>query len=101
MPSEAPTFEYENVNGIKLLLQVRTRNGLTKSKQFTISYKNVQNKATWPKKSLCLAILFNIIALFYVRISLTAILVIVIVLSFLLFFWITHSVQSGWFVLVF
>ncbi|KAJ0173690.1 hypothetical protein K1T71_010839 [Dendrolimus kikuchii] len=94
MPSELSAFEYDNVNGIKLILHVKTRNGLPTSKQFTISYKNIENNATWPKKSLFFAILFNIIALLYVRISVTAILIIVVVLSFLVFFWITHSVQS-------
>ncbi|XP_049877489.1 phosphatidylinositol N-acetylglucosaminyltransferase subunit H-like [Pectinophora gossypiella] len=88
------TFEFENVNGVALCLKMDSRKGSPKSKHFTISYKNKEKKSPWPKISLLFAVLFNIVALSYVRISITAISVIVIVLSFLLFFWITHSVQS-------
>ncbi|KAM3962469.1 uncharacterized protein ACR2FA_003372 [Aphomia sociella] len=87
-------IEHENVNGVGLLLKVDTSSGSQNSRHFTISYKNIENKKTWPKISLVLAVFFNIIALCYVHISLTAILIIIIVLSFLVFFWITHSVQS-------
>ncbi|XP_028176216.1 phosphatidylinositol N-acetylglucosaminyltransferase subunit H-like [Ostrinia nubilalis] len=87
-------MDYENINGVTLSLKVDTPNGATNSRLFTISYKSKPNKSSWPKASLFLAILFNMIAIFYIRISLTAIVVIIVVLSFLVFFWITHSVQS-------
>lgn len=88
-------LDYENVNGVTLSLRVGAYNGSANSRLFTISYKSRRNKSSWPKSSLFLAVFFNIVALFYVRISLTALVVIVTVLTFLLFFWITHSVQSG------
>ncbi|XP_053613263.1 phosphatidylinositol N-acetylglucosaminyltransferase subunit H-like [Plodia interpunctella] len=87
-------IEHDNVNGIGLVLSIDTRSGSPNSRLFTISYKNKENKRSWPKASLFMAILLNILALFYTRISFTAISVIFIVLSFLLFFWVTHSVQS-------
>ncbi|CAH1637680.1 unnamed protein product [Spodoptera littoralis] len=98
MASQKPTtsLEYENVNGIKLVLNVHKRQTPPHARIFTITYKNVKSNSSkiGAKASLFLAIIFNLIALFYVRISLTAILVIIIVLSFLVFFWFTHSVQS-------
>ncbi|KAI8425156.1 hypothetical protein MSG28_006985 [Choristoneura fumiferana] len=88
-------LEHQNVNGVMLSLKVDGRNSSPKSRQFTISYAtNKEKKATWPMTSLCIAILVNILALSYVRISLTILAVIIIVLSFLIFFWVTHSVQS-------
>lgn len=98
MPSTDITIEHENVNGVKLTLTVDKRQNSPNSRQFTISYKNVEKTSSWPKISLFLAIIFNIIALIYVRISLTAILVIIIVFSVLVIFWVTHSVQSGTFI---
>ncbi|XP_050551309.1 phosphatidylinositol N-acetylglucosaminyltransferase subunit H-like [Spodoptera frugiperda] len=98
MANQKPTtsLEYENVNGIKLVLNVHKRQTPPDARIFTITYKNVKSNSSkiGAKASLFLAIIFNLIALFYVRISLTAILVIIIVLSFLVFFWFTHSVQS-------
>ncbi|XP_059053438.1 phosphatidylinositol N-acetylglucosaminyltransferase subunit H-like [Achroia grisella] len=87
-------IEHENVNGVGLLLKVGKSSGSPTSRHFTISFRNKENRKTWPKLSLVFAILINIMALFYVHISITAILIIIIVLSFLVFFWITHSVQS-------
>ncbi|CAK1583562.1 unnamed protein product [Parnassius mnemosyne] len=87
-------FDCENVNGVNLSLKVKSRNSTPNSMSFTISFKNKENKSHWHKKSLILAVILNIISLIYIRISVTAILIIVIVLSFLIFFWITHSVQS-------
>ncbi|XP_030026911.1 phosphatidylinositol N-acetylglucosaminyltransferase subunit H [Manduca sexta] len=94
MSNQNSVFDYENVNGVKLALKVDTGNGSPNSRLFTISYKNEKNKSSWPKKSLFFAILFNCLALTFIQISLTAMLVIIIVLSFLVFFWVTHSVQS-------
>ncbi|KAL0819727.1 hypothetical protein ABMA28_007778 [Loxostege sticticalis] len=94
MTNSNKTLDYENVNGVALSLKVDARNGTTNSRLFTISYKSQRNQSTWPKASLFLAVLFNILAIFYIRISLTAFVVIITVLSFLIFFWITHSVQS-------
>ncbi|KAJ8713959.1 hypothetical protein PYW08_007579 [Mythimna loreyi] len=95
-PNPYTSLEYENVNGIKLILNVYKRQTSPKSRQFTITYKNVKSSSSrmGAKTSLFLAIIFNLIAFFYIRISLTAILVIIISLSFLVFFWFTHSVQS-------
>lgn len=90
-------MEQENVNGVKLTLKVNKRQNSPTSRQFTISYKNVEKSSLWPKMSLFLAIIFNIMALIYVRISLTALLVIIIVFSVIIIFWVTHSVQSGTF----
>ncbi|CAB3246021.1 unnamed protein product [Arctia plantaginis] len=87
-------MEQENVNGVKLTLKVNKRQNSPTSRQFTISYKNVDKSSLWPKMSLFLAIIFNITALIYVRISLTALLVIIIVFSVIVIFWVTHSVQS-------
>ncbi|KAH9636627.1 hypothetical protein HF086_003445 [Spodoptera exigua] len=99
MANQKPTtsLEYENVNGIKLVLNVHKRQTPPDARIFTITYKNVKsnNSKIGAKASLFLAIIFNLLALFYIRISLTAILIIIIVLSFLVFFWFTHSVQSG------
>lgn len=86
-------YDHDNVNGVKLSLKTDIMGGSPNSRLFTISYKNQKNKP-WPKHFLLSAIVFNAIAWMYVRISLTSILVIMIVLSFLVFFWITHSVQS-------
>ena len=96
-PTPYTSLEYENVNGIKLTLNVYKRQTSPKSRQFTITYKNIKSNSSriGAKASLFLAIIFNLIAFFYIRISLTAILVIIISLSFLVFFWFTHSVQSG------
>lgn len=88
-------LNYENVNGVMLTLTTRSREESPDSVQFTISFKNYKNKSYWSKASLAFAILFNIIALTYVHISLTAILLIISVLGFLLLFWLTHSVQTG------
>lgn len=88
-------INYENVNGVTLSLKVENRTNSPNSQRFTITYKNREKKAAWPLKSLFLAVIFNCLALCFVRISVQAILVIIIVLSFLVFFWITHSVQSG------
>ncbi|KAJ2938749.1 hypothetical protein O0L34_g3365 [Tuta absoluta] len=87
-------FEFGNVNGFPLCLKMDSRTGSPKSQQFTISYKNKENKSSWPKVSLFLAIVFNLAAVTYIRISFTTTLVTIIVLSFLVFFWMTHSVQS-------
>ncbi|KPJ18128.1 Phosphatidylinositol N-acetylglucosaminyltransferase subunit H [Papilio machaon] len=87
--------DHENVNGVNLSLEIETRRNTPNSKIFTISFKYKERKtAHWHKLSLILAIIFNILALIYVRISVNTLLVIIIVLSFLLFFWITYSVQS-------
>ena len=85
----------DNVNGVNLSLKVESRSNSPNSQRFTISYQNKERKSAWPIKSLFLAIIFNAIALCYVQISVQAILIIFIVLSFLVFFWITHTVQSG------
>ncbi|XP_013183206.2 phosphatidylinositol N-acetylglucosaminyltransferase subunit H [Amyelois transitella] len=87
-------IEHDNVNGVGLMLLIDKRSGSPNSRLFTISYKNKENRRSWPKTSLFMAVLVNLVALFYTRINLTAISIIFIVLSFLLFFWITHSVQS-------
>ncbi|CAG9789236.1 unnamed protein product [Diatraea saccharalis] len=86
--------EYDNVNGVALCLKVDIREGSPRSRLFTISYKSEENKSPWPKMSLFFAILFNIMALCFVRISFTVTVIIIVVLSFVVFFWITHSVQS-------
>lgn len=95
------SLEYENVNGIKLTLNVYKRQTTPKSRQFTITFKNVNSGSSriGAKASVLLAIIFNLIAFFYVRMSLTAILVIIISLSFLVYFWFTHSVQSGLYII--
>lgn len=95
MTNSNQILDYGNVNGVTLSLKVDAQTGSANSKLFTISYKSKRNKSSWPKISLFLAVFFNILALFYVRISLTALVIIITVLSFLVFFWITHSVQSG------
>ncbi|XP_045776685.1 uncharacterized protein LOC123875070 [Maniola jurtina] len=87
-------INHENVNGVNLSLRVENRLNSPNSQRFTITYKNKEQKSAWPLKSLFLAVIFNVLALCFVRISVQAILVIIIVLSFLVFFWITHSVQS-------
>ncbi|XP_034834254.1 phosphatidylinositol N-acetylglucosaminyltransferase subunit H-like [Maniola hyperantus] len=87
-------INHENVNGVNLSLRVENRLNSPNSQLFTITYKNKEQKSAWPLKSLFLAVIFNVLALCFVRISVQAILVIIIVLSFLVFFWITHSVQS-------
>ncbi|CAH0400442.1 unnamed protein product [Chilo suppressalis] len=86
--------EYGNVNGVTLCLKVDIRKDSPHSRLFIISYKSKENKSLWPKLSLFFAVFFNIIALFYLRISFTSTIIIITVLSFLIFFWITHSVQS-------
>lgn len=88
-------LDYENVNGVHLTLKIEKRISSPNTMSFTISFKNKENKSHWPKMSLILAILFNIFSLIYIRINITVILIIIIVSSFLVFFWITHSVQSG------
>ncbi|XP_063538932.1 phosphatidylinositol N-acetylglucosaminyltransferase subunit H-like [Cydia strobilella] len=90
------TLKYENVNGVMLSLRVDGRNSSPKSRQFTISYSssNEERKSNWSMISLLVAILANIVFLIYVRINLTILVVIVTVLSFIVFFWVTHSVQS-------
>lgn len=97
------SLEYENVNGIKLMLTVFKRQTSPKSRKFTITFKNVNSSRSraGAKSSLFLAILLNLIAFFYIRISLTVVLVILISLSFLVYFWFTHSVQSGLYDLLF
>lgn len=95
MSSTLKIIQQENVNGVNLSLEVESRCTSPNSQRFTISYKNEEKRSKWPLKSLFLAVMFNILALFYVRISVQAMLIIIIVLSFLIFFWITHSVQSG------
>ncbi|XP_047034038.1 phosphatidylinositol N-acetylglucosaminyltransferase subunit H-like [Helicoverpa zea] len=89
-------LEYENVNGMKVVLNIFKRQTSPKSRLFTITYKNLRPDGTRPgaKTALFLAILFNLMAFCYIRISLTAILVVIIALSFLVYFWFTHSVQS-------
>ncbi|OWR49532.1 phosphatidylinositol N-acetylglucosaminyltransferase subunit H-like [Danaus plexippus] len=94
MPNHSKTIEHENVNGIKLSLKIKRRSSTPNSQKFIVSFKSNREKSAWHSKSLYLSVIFNLLALWYVRISLHAILVIVIVLSFLIFFWITHSVQS-------
>ncbi|KPI92372.1 Phosphatidylinositol N-acetylglucosaminyltransferase subunit H [Papilio xuthus] len=86
--------DHENVNGVNLSLKIETRTNTPNTKIFTISFKNKERKAHWPKLSLILAIIFNILSFVYVRISVNTLLVIIIVLLFLVFFWITYSVQS-------
>lgn len=95
MSDDFKIINQENVNGVNLSLKVESRSTSPNSQRFTISYKNEVKKSAWPVKSLFLAIIFNALALSYVRISVQAILIIFIVLSFLVFFWITHTVQSG------
>lgn len=95
MTSTLKIIQQENVNGVNLSLKVESRCTSPNSQRFTISYKNEEKRSKWPLKSLFLALMFNILALFYVRISVQAMIIIIIVLSFLIFFWITHSVQSG------
>ncbi|XP_026735276.1 phosphatidylinositol N-acetylglucosaminyltransferase subunit H-like [Trichoplusia ni] len=95
MINSSTTLDYDNVNGVKLSLKVEKRQNSPNSRQFTITYKNIEKTSKfWPRLSLVLAIIFNILSFMYIRISLTAVLVIIIVLSFLVFFWVTHSVQS-------
>ncbi|CAH0594179.1 unnamed protein product [Chrysodeixis includens] len=95
MTNSSTTLDYDNVNGVKLSLKVEKRQSSPNSRQFTITYKNIEKTSKfWPRLSLVLAIIFNILSFLYIRISLTAVLVIIIVLSFLVFFWVTHSVQS-------
>ncbi|XP_045502627.1 uncharacterized protein LOC123699668 [Colias croceus] len=84
----------ENVNGFRISLKVERRNVAPLSQRYTISYKNKERNSSWPIKSLFLAILFNIIGFSYVRISLTTSLVIFIVIAFLIFFWVTHTVKE-------
>ncbi|CAG9134037.1 unnamed protein product [Plutella xylostella] len=84
----------QNVNGIPLTLTVEPKSECPKSRIFTIFFKKKENKSSFSKFSLFLAVIFNILSIFYIRISLNAILITVIVLSFLLVLWITHSVQS-------
>lgn len=85
----------QNVNGIPLTLTIEPKSECPKSRIFTIFFKKKENKSSFSKFSLFLAVIFNILSIFYIRISLNAILITVIVLSFLLVLWITHSVQSG------
>ncbi|XP_068619255.1 phosphatidylinositol N-acetylglucosaminyltransferase subunit H-like [Battus philenor] len=94
MGKSEKVLDYDNVNGVHLSLKMERLKNSTNSMSFTISFKNKEQKSQWPKISLAFAIIFNILALVYIRISVTAILIIFIVLSFLVFFWITHSVQS-------
>lgn len=93
--AKSDSVEFANVNGFPLHLQVDSRSGSPKSKYFTISYKNKENKSNWPLLSFFLALFFNVIALCYITLSVTMILVIIIVLTFLLFFYMTRCVQSG------
>lgn len=95
MAKSDSVIEFANVNGFPLYLKVDSRSSSPKSKNFTISYKYKENKSSWPLLSLCLAFLFNVIALCYVMISVTTILMILIVLSSLLFFYMTRCVRSG------
>ncbi|XP_075982781.1 uncharacterized protein LOC142981015 [Anticarsia gemmatalis] len=94
MPNNETVIEHENVNGIKLTLKVDKRLSSPNSRQFTISYKVDQNNSSWPKTYFLLAVIFNVLGLIYVRISITAILVIIIGFSSLLIFYIRHCVQS-------
>ncbi|XP_023939992.2 phosphatidylinositol N-acetylglucosaminyltransferase subunit H [Bicyclus anynana] len=87
-------INHENINGVDLSLKLENRMNSPNSQRYTISYKNKEQKSAWPLKSFFLAVIFNALALCFVRISVQAILTIIIVLSFLVFFWITHSVQS-------
>ncbi|CAF4910840.1 unnamed protein product [Pieris macdunnoughi] len=88
-------IDYENVNGFNITLKVEKRNINPTSQRYVISYKNKEQKSSlWSKKSLICAIIFNILAMSYIRISFTATLIIIIVMSFLIFFWVTHTVQS-------
>ncbi|XP_022121299.2 phosphatidylinositol N-acetylglucosaminyltransferase subunit H isoform X1 [Pieris rapae] len=85
----------ENVNGFNITLKVEKRNNYPTSQRYVISYKNKEQKSSlWSKKSLICAIIFNILAMSYIRISFTATSIIIIVMSFLIFFWVTHTVQS-------
>lgn len=95
MTNNHKIINQENVNGVNLTLKVDNRSNSPNSQRFTVSYKNKEKSSAWPIKSLFLAVIFNVLAFFYVRISVQAILVIIIVISFLVFFWITHTVQSG------
>lgn len=90
-------LDCENVNGVMLSLSIDVKSEAPKSRNFSITFNSIRrtNRASWYKFSLFLAVLFNIVSIFYVRISLQAIMIILIVLSFLVFFWISHSVQSG------
>ncbi|XP_072929967.1 uncharacterized protein [Epargyreus clarus] len=87
-------MDHENVNGVNLTLKLETRDSSPKSLLATVSYKSNVKKKIWPVQSLILAILFNILALCFVRISIRTTLIILIVLAFIIFFWVTHSVQS-------
>ncbi|XP_038206603.1 phosphatidylinositol N-acetylglucosaminyltransferase subunit H-like [Zerene cesonia] len=87
-------LDFENVNGFRISLKVESRNLSPISQRYTISFKNKERHSSWPLKSLLLAVLFNIIGFSYVRISLTTTLVIFIVIAFLIFFWVTHTVQE-------
>lgn len=95
MAKNDSVVEFANVNGFPLYLKVDSRSGSPKSKHFTISYKNKENKSNWPLLSLFLALFFNVFGLCYITISVTTIVVIIIVLTFLLFFYMTRCVQSG------
>lgn len=96
MTNSSTTLDYDNVNGVKLSLKVDKRQNSPNSRQFIITYKNIEKTPKfWPRLSLVIAIIFNILSFLYLRISLTAVLVTIIVLSFLVFFWVTHTVQSG------
>ncbi|XP_041968905.1 uncharacterized protein LOC121725849 [Aricia agestis] len=84
----------ENVNGVNVTLVVNKRNRTQPSQRFTISYKDGQKSAPWRLKLFFLAIIFNVFTMSYIRVSVFAILIIAIVFSVLIIFWITHSVQS-------
>lgn len=94
-------MECDNVNGVKLSLKMETgffSNISTcspKSRKFTITYKSERNRSSWARTSLFIAVLFNIVVFSYIRISFTAFAYITLIFSFLAFFWVTHSVQSG------
>ncbi|CAH4031849.1 unnamed protein product [Pieris brassicae] len=88
-------IDNENVNGFNITLKVEKRNINPTSQRYVISYKNKEQKSSlWSKKSLICAIIFNILAMSYIRISFTATSIIIIVMSFLIFFWVTHTVQT-------
>ncbi|CAK1553876.1 unnamed protein product [Leptosia nina] len=95
MSCDETVVDHRNVNGFSISLKVEKRSSSPISQRFVVSYNNKGQKSSkWSWKTLVFAIIFNIIALSYVQISFTAISIIAIVMSFLIFFWVTHTVQS-------
>lgn len=91
-------FTSQNINGVPLCLKIEAKSESPKSRNFYITFGNGSRKSVSSKTShasLFFAVAFNILSFIYFQISLTTMMIIIIVLSFLVFFWVTHSVQSG------